>query len=115
MERTYQPGRVNAVGCASAPKDRFGRPYMYLQTAGRQPEWQPSPMTASEARTIRAEALNEAYIEVTALQAAASIQLATAEEIAALKSWQIYLVQMNRVDPELPLKIVWPEKPVGGL
>ncbi|NCG50172.1 tail fiber assembly protein [Serratia fonticola] len=122
MEQTYQPrsvigvtGCAIGVGCAPAPKDPFGRPYMYVQTAGRQPEWQLAPMTASEARTIRADALKEAHIEVTALQAAVSTQLATAEEIEALKAWQVYLVDMNRVDPEHPLNIVWPEKPVGGL
>ncbi len=27
MEGTYQPGLVINIGCAPAPKDRFGRPY----------------------------------------------------------------------------------------
>lgn len=115
MEQAYQPGRVINVGAGLAPKDRFGRSYMRMQIAGRPHEWQPAPMTTSDARDIKAKALTEAYIQVTALQAAVSIQLATPEETAALVLWQTYLVLMNRVDPESPLDIVWPEKPEGGL
>ncbi|WP_145514427.1 tail fiber assembly protein [Yersinia massiliensis] len=115
MEQAYQPGRVINMGAGTAPKDRFGRSYMRVQIAGRPHEWQPAPMTASDARDIKAKVLTEAYIQVVALQAAVSTQLATPEETAALVLWQTYLVLMNRVDPESPLDIIWPEKPEGGL
>ncbi|ENR1380721.1 TPA: tail fiber assembly protein [Yersinia enterocolitica] len=115
MEPTYQPGRVINVGAGPAPKDCFGRSYMSVQVAGRPQEWQAAPMTTSDARDIKAKALTEAYIQVTALQAAVSTQLATLEETTALVLWQTYLVLMNRVDPDSPLDIVWPEKPEGGL
>lgn len=115
MEQTYQPGRVINIGAGPAPKDCFGRSYMSVQIAGRPSEWQPAPMTSSDARDIKAQALTEAYIQVTALQAAVSTQLATPEEITELALWQTYLVLMNRVVPDSPLDIVWPKKPEGGL
>lgn len=115
MNQIYQPGQVINMGAGAAPKDRFGRSYMRVQVAGRPQEWQAAPMTTSDARDIKAKALTEAYIQVTALQAAVSTQLATPEETTALVLWQTYLVLMNRVDPDDPLNIIWPEKPEGGL
>lgn len=87
MEQAYQAGQVINMGAGAAPKDRFGRSYMRVQVAGRPQEWQAAPMTTSDARDIKAKALTEAYIQVTALQAAVSTQLATPKETTALVLW----------------------------
>ncbi|WP_145585657.1 tail fiber assembly protein [Yersinia rochesterensis] len=115
MEQSHQPGRVISSGNTPAPKDRFGRPYRSVYSSGASHKWEPNPMTSSDAHRIKANELMEAFIQVTTLQAAVANQLATPEEMGALVLWETYLVLMNRVDPENPLFIIWPEKPEGGL
>ncbi|CDF95213.1 hypothetical protein BN844_3407 [Pseudomonas sp. SHC52] len=54
---------------------------------------------------------------IATLQNAVDLQIATEAEIAALRSWKIYGVELNRVDivEEPPLDNEWPTSPNDAL
>jgi len=55
--------------------------------------------------------LEEAESEITLLERAARLNIATESEKEALNKWEIYSVLLSRVDTALAPDIEWPEKP----
>lgn len=55
--------------------------------------------------------MNSATNEISVLQDAADLDMATDEEMAQLAAWKKYRVLMSRVDPSKAPDIDWPEPP----
>lgn len=66
----------------------------------------------SDAENRRKYLLSEANDSVAPLQDAVDLNIATDEEIAALKKWKQYRVLLNRTDTSTAPDIIWPVKPV---
>lgn len=65
----------------------------------------------SDSENQRKYLLSEANDSIAPLQDAVDLNIATDEEIAALKKWKQYRVLLNRVDTSSAPDIIWPEKP----
>ncbi|WP_413493141.1 tail fiber assembly protein [Morganella psychrotolerans] len=55
--------------------------------------------------------MSEASEAIAPLQDAVDLDIATPEEISALKEWKLYRVMLNRVDTSLGADVVWPTPP----
>ncbi|WP_320728628.1 tail fiber assembly protein [Enterobacter ludwigii] len=74
----------------------------------------PAPTEAeliSQAESVKTELLATASAAIAPLQDAEELEIATAEESEALKSWKKYRVMLNRVDTSKAPDIEWPEIP----
>lgn len=60
----------------------------------------------------KTELLTSAEIEISPLQRAAKFNLATDDEIKMLEAWELYSIQVSRVDTSKAPDIEWPESPV---
>ncbi len=66
---------------------------------------------AAETEKEKALRLSEAEVAIAPLQRAVKYGIATDEEKLLLEEWEVYTVQLNRVDASQAPDIVWPEKP----
>ncbi len=57
--------------------------------------------------------LSEATATLAPLQDAADLDIATAEEAAALKEWKRYRVLVNRIDTSPGADVIWPTPPAS--
>lgn len=78
----------------------------WVETSGPSHEDQ-----VAEATGTKAALMAEASAAIAPLQDAVDLDMATPEEVALLKAWKLYRVQVNRVDVNLAPNIVWPTKP----
>ncbi|WP_217548783.1 tail fiber assembly protein [Pantoea sp. GbtcB22] len=112
--------QVNGEGAYGVPVEdgtAVGAGYTYADGVFTAP-----PMTDEEIEQQRAQKL-QMNIDIKAglisqtirmmapLQAAVDIGNATDEETSSLKTWQQYLVALNRIDPNTSDDIDWPEAP----
>ncbi len=80
------------------------------------PSWADVPPRSHEELAEEAEAKKQDLIAGTTatiapLQDAVDLDIATPEEISALKEWKTYRVMLNRVDTSLGADVVWPTRP----
>lgn len=79
------------------------------------PEEQPltSEQMLSSAKAEQDRLLTYATLRINPLQYAVDIEEATAEDIALLKKWKKYSVDLNRIDqqPHYPGEVDWPASP----
>lgn len=77
----------------------------------------PPPLTGEQIKqqtlTQRDSLLAMASEKIAPLQDAVDLDMATDEEVASLKEWKKYRVQLNRVEQQsgFPNQIEWPEMP----
>ncbi|PAO24604.1 tail fiber assembly protein [Enterobacter roggenkampii] len=64
-----------------------------------------------EANSTKASLIQSATNAIAPLQDAVELGIATDEEIAQLKAWKKYRVEVNRVDTSTAPDITWPEPP----
>lgn len=88
-------------------------------SADGQPCWVDIPPPPPEVVAARNEAKRAGLMELAAeriapLQDAADLEIATPQELAALRAWKAYRVQLNRLSGAAgyPKAVVWPEQPV---
>ncbi|KKI48344.1 tail fiber assembly protein G [Obesumbacterium proteus] len=60
---------------------------------------------------MKSNKLNEATINISTLQDAVDLDMATDEEIAQLKAWKTYRVLLSRIDTAGAPDIDWPLLP----
>jgi tail fiber assembly protein lambda gpK len=85
-----------------------------------QADWVVDPAKAQERAAAQATAqklslLNVAALHIASLQFAVDMDMATAEESAALLAWKRHSVELARVhqQPGYPTTIVWPDAPAS--
>lgn len=71
------------------------------------------PMTAEQARAQRDGLLAEATLRIAPLQDAVDLDEATAAEVALLKLWKKYRVDLSRIEQQIgfPTAVDWPQAP----
>lgn len=92
----------------------YGRMLYQDFIAGKYGDIQPyiePPLTSGEAVSIKSNKLNEATINISTLQDAVDLDMATDEEIAQLKAWKTYRVLLSRIDTASAPDIDWPRLP----
>ncbi|RXJ10472.1 tail fiber assembly protein [Lelliottia nimipressuralis] len=57
---------------------------------------------------LKSQLMEEAEIVITPLSRAAKYGIATDKELSALEQWELYTVELNRVNPSCP---DWPDIP----
>ncbi|MGK5745550.1 tail fiber assembly protein, partial [Proteus mirabilis] len=59
----------------------------------------------------KTELSQEAENRITQLERKVRLNMASDDEIELLKSWEIYTIRLDDVNPELAPDIEWPQKP----
>ncbi|WP_423804399.1 tail fiber assembly protein [Obesumbacterium proteus] len=104
---------VPFTACIDDVED-YGRMFYQDLIAGKYGDIQPyiePPLTSGEAASIKSNKLNEATINISTLQDAVDLGMATDEELTQLKAWKTYRVLLSRVDTAFAPDIEWPVIP----
>lgn len=76
------------------------------------PKWgERPPMTPYDAEIRKSGLMTRATTEISPLQDAVDLDMATTEEKALLLSWKKYRVLLMRIDTSIAPDINWPEQP----
>lgn len=83
------------------------------------PVWESAPplshdLVVSLAENKKFQLLRSATEEITPLQDAVELNMATSQETALLLEWKKYRVLLSRIEPKSAPDIVWPDKPKGA-
>lgn len=72
-----------------------------------------APMTEAQALALRASLMGEAGRQISPLQDAVDLGVATDVEATLLREWKEYRVALNRVQgqPGFPVDVLWPAPP----
>lgn len=65
----------------------------------------------NSAKKQKAELSQEAESRIIQLERKVKLEMASDDEVGLLKSWEIYTVKLDDVNPELAPEIEWPQKP----
>ncbi|MBN4111744.1 tail fiber assembly protein [Proteus mirabilis] len=92
-----------------------------LQPSGEFDKWNGESWVADEqaikeaqinsAKKQKAELSQEAENRIVQLERKIKLEMASEVEVELLKSWEIYTVKLDDVNPELAPSIEWPQKP----
>lgn len=69
------------------------------------------PTAEDMANRQKAELLREAGEKISVLQDAVDFSQATEDEVAQLKAWRLYRVQLNKTDTTSAPDVIWPDRP----
>ncbi|CAI1694542.1 MULTISPECIES: tail fiber assembly protein [Serratia] len=66
---------------------------------------------SAQAQQTKSKLIESTTKAISPLQDAKDLDIATDDELAKLKEWMVYRVQLNRVDTGIAPNIVWPQPP----